>query len=75
MKKLRELNKLEIDVVNAVHGFLARVPNINVSSVDRELTLRPDYYIDARIGLSHGGASYALVVEAKSNGAPRMAST
>ena len=72
MKNLKALNKLEIDVVDAVHDFLARVPNIKVSSVDRELTLRPDYHIDARIGFSHGGASYALVVEAKSNGAPRF---
>ena len=46
------LNNLEINVVDAVHDFLARVPNIEVSSVERELTLRPDYCIDARIGFA-----------------------
>ena len=66
------LNNLEINAVDAVHDFLARVPNIEVSSVERELTFRPDYRIDARIGFSHGGVSYALIVEAKKNGAPRF---
>ena len=66
------LNNLEINAVDAVHDFVARVPNIEVSLVDRELTLGPDYRIDARIGFSHGEASYALIVEAKKNGAPRF---
>ena len=66
------LNNFEINAVDAVHDFLARVPNIEVSLVDRELTLGPDYQIDARIGFSQGEVSYALIVEAKKNGAPRF---
>ncbi len=66
------LNNFQINAVDAVHDLLAHVPNIEVSLVDRELTLGPDYQIDARIGFSQGEVSYALILEAKKNGAPRF---
>ena len=66
------LNNFEINALDAVHDFLARVPGIEVSSVEHELTLGPDYRSNARIGFSHGEVSYALIVEAKKNGAPRF---
>ena len=72
MNTSNNLNNFEINAVDAVQDFLARVPNIEVSSVERELTLGPGYQIDARIGFSHGDVSYALIVEAKKNGAPRF---
>lgn len=72
MKKGNLVKNLESQAVDAVRDLLTHVTDIEVKLVVREQTLRPDYRIDARIDFSHGGASYTLVIEVKSNGAPRF---
>ena len=72
MKEVDILNNLQTSGVNVVRNVLAQVPSIEVGSVERGLTVRPDYYIDARIFFSHGDVSYALIVEVIQNGAPRF---
>ena len=54
MKEVDLLKNLEVSGVNIVRNVLAQVPSIEVGSVERGLTVRPDYYIDARIIFSHG---------------------
>ena len=53
--------------------LLERVPNAKIIEVRNEQHLAPDYQLDARIDFDHDGLRYALIVEIKSNGAPRFA--
>ncbi len=72
MKDLDKMKELEIASVVAVRDLLGHVPNVEVGSVDYRQELGRNYQIDGRICMSHGDVSYALIIEVKSNGAPRI---
>ena len=72
MLKLSNIVKAaDIRAVDAVRDLLGNVPGVEVESVDYERHVGPAYHVDAWIGLSYPGGSYALVVDVKPNGAPR----
>ena len=58
--------------LDAVRNLLADVPSVEVESVACERKVCRTYGVDGLIGLSYPGGTYALVVEVKSNGAPRF---
>ncbi len=66
-------NQVEITAVDAVRALLEHVPNIQITKVRHEQLLAPGYQLDARIDFRHDGIRYALLMEIKSNGAPRFA--
>ena len=72
LKSSQTMKQLEIRAVDAVRDLLGHVPSVEVDSVDYESKVGCPYGIDGLIGLSCPGGSYALVVEVKSNGAPRF---
>ena len=55
-----------------VRDLLGSVPPVEIESIEYESEVDA-YGVDGLIGLSCHGKSYALVVEVKSNGAPRFA--
>ncbi len=59
--------------LDAVPALLEHIPNIQLIGVHHEQHLASDYHLDARIDLVHDGICYALLMEIKSNGAPRFA--
>ena len=74
MVKLDELEKpLESMAVGAVRALLEHVPNIQIRGVRHEQHLEPGHRLDTRIDLDHDEIRYALLMEIKSNGAPRFA--
>ena len=72
MKKSKIVNNLEIEAVNTARGLLDQVPRLEVSSVRHERRLGSDHTIDGWIEFEHGDGTYALIIEVKSNGAPRF---
>ena len=70
LKSSELVKKLEGRAVDAVRDLLADAPNVEVESDERNVARA--YGVDGLIGLSYPGGSYALVVEVKSNGAPRF---
>lgn len=73
MVKLSEIEtKMEHTALNAVRALLGRVPNIRVTMIRHEQHLASDYRFDSRIDFDHDGKRYALLIEIKSNGAPRF---
>jgi len=58
--------------VGAVRDLLGGVPGLEIESVEYERKVVAAYAVDGLIGLSWLGGNYALVVEVKSNGAPRF---
>ena len=72
MKKTTLANELETEAVNAVCDLLGHVPRLAVSSVRHEWLLGGDLRIDGWIEFEHDDATFALVIEVKSNGAPRF---
>ena len=74
MVKLHELGKpLESMAVGAVRTLLEHVPNIQIRGVRHEQHLESGHRLDTRIDLDHDEIRYALLMEIKSNGAPRFA--
>lgn len=65
-------NYLEAEGLNAARALLDRVPGLEVSSVRNEQQIGGDYLIDGRIEFEHADHPYALIIEIKSNGAPRI---
>lgn len=65
--------KIMAVAVDAVRDLLGRVPNIQINSVRHEQSLGSDHRIDGWIDFGHGGIGYTLLIEVKSNGAPRFA--
>ena len=57
--------------MDAVQELLGNVPSVQVGSVKYEHRIADNLRIDGRIGFSHGGERYQLIVEVKSDGAPR----
>ena len=70
--KPNESVKLEAMAVKAVRDLLDHVPRLEASSVCHERGLGSDYAIDGRIEFKHDDNPYALIIEVKSNGAPRV---
>ena len=66
-------NDLESTAVDAIRALLKHVPNIQIIRVLHEQQLASGYRLDARIDFGHDEIRYALLIEIKSNGAPRFA--
>ncbi len=74
MLKLDEIaNPVGCAAVDAVRALLKHVPNIQIIRVLHEQHLASGYRLDARIDFGHDEIRYALLMEIKSNGAPRFA--
>lgn len=71
MKRADEARELEILAVDAVRKLLGSVPSVQVESVKYQHRIADNLQVDGRVGLSHAGRSYQLLVEVKSDGAPR----
>ena len=71
MKSAKIVKELEIQAVDAVRDLLDDVPCVEVDSIEYERMVGRDYGVDGLIGMRYAGTRYALVVEVKSNGAPR----
>ena len=72
LKPPEKVKELEIRAVDAVRDLLGDVPSVKVESVEYERKIGRAYGVDGLIGLRYPSGSYALVVEVKSNGAPRF---
>ena len=57
--------------MDAVRELLGTVPSLQVGSVKYQDRISDNLQIDGKIEFSHAGASYQLIVEVKSDGAPR----
>ena len=72
MKKPLLAKNLETTSVNAVRDLLDYVPHLAASSVRHDQRLGTGHPIDGCIEFERGDDTYALIVEVKSNGAPRF---
>ena len=59
--------------MDAVRTLLERVPKVQITKVRHEQHLASNYRFDASIDFGSDGIRYALHIEIKSNGAPRVA--
>ncbi len=73
MKHIDSMKSLNPKAVAAVRDFLGAVPSLEVDSVDLEQRVGANLQIDGRVRFRHGGLCYGLLIEVKSNGAPRFA--
>ena len=74
MVKPHQVEKpVESAAVDAVRALLEHVQNIQITGVRHEQQLESGHRLDARIDLDHDESRYALVMEVKSDGAPRFA--
>ena len=71
-KMVIEAKMMEKRAVDAVRALLGNVPNVEFGPMDYGHDLGRNCQIDGRICLSHGDVDYALIIEVKSNGAPRV---
>ncbi|MDE2926013.1 MAG: hypothetical protein OXT71_06410 [Acidobacteriota bacterium] len=72
LKNQKSVKDLQVAAVHAARDLLTHVPHLVTSSVQHEQWRGSDYPIDGRIEFDHGEDTYALVIEFKSNGAPRF---
>ncbi|MDE2773275.1 MAG: type IV toxin-antitoxin system AbiEi family antitoxin [Gemmatimonadota bacterium] len=72
MKKPTSGKDLEITAVNLARDLLDHVLRLDASSVRHGQGLGSDDLIDGRIDFQHGDDTYALIIQVKSNGAPRF---
>ena len=72
LKPSEKVKEMEVRAVDTVRALLGDVPSVEVESVEYERKVGHAYGVDGLIGLSYPGGTYALVVEVKSNGAPRF---
>ena len=72
MKTALSLRTLETAALDAARELLDHVPRLKARSARHEPRIGSDYSIDGSIEFEHGGATYALIIEVKSNGAPRF---
>ena len=75
MKHVERMREQEILAVDAVQELLGTVPSIQVGSVEYQHRIADNLQIDGRVAFTHGGANYQLIVEVKSDGAPRHVRT
>lgn len=71
MKTTKLVKELETNAMNAVRDLLEQIPGLAVSSVHHERLLGSDLRLDSWIDFEHGDDTYSLIIEVKSNGAPR----
>lgn len=69
---LQTLKNSDVPVLEAVRELLGHVPSLEIGSIGYAEKIGRDYRIDARIGFKHGEIGYELIIEVKSNGAPRF---
>lgn len=74
MKYRDTVKKIEFRAVEAVCDLLCNVPSIQVESVkyERKIGRTYKYRLDGLVEFTHGGNNYSLIIEVKSNGAPRF---
>ena len=72
MKKTILEKDLATKAVTAARALLDQVPSLKVNSVRHEWLVGTDLIIDGWIEFEHGDESYVLIIEVKSNGAPRL---
>ncbi len=72
MKKLNLVNMLEFKVADHVRDLLSHVPTLEIDVMVSEAPVGPDERIDTRVDFNHGSTNYTLVIEMKTNGAPRF---
>ncbi len=65
-------NSDETDGLDAVRDLLGYVPHLKASSVRPDDRPGSGYPVDGRIQFEHGDDTYVLVIEVKSDGAPRF---
>lgn len=65
-------SKLETAAGQAALGLLHAVPHLKCGSVRHQARLGAHHRVDGRIDFEHGDDRYALVIEVKSDGAPRF---
>ena len=71
LKLSKTVKELEQSAVDAVRALVDDVPSVEIEPVENDRTTDHSHEIDELIGLRYAGESYALVVEVKTNGAPR----
>ena len=71
LKPWKTVKELQERAVNAVGALIEDVPSVKMDAVEHDRITAHGSEIDELIGLRHAGKSYALVVEVKTNGAPR----
>ncbi len=72
MKKPILENSLDTKAIHAACDLLNHVPHLEVGTVRHERLLGSDYFIDGWIEFEHADDTYALIIEVKSDGAPRF---
>ncbi len=75
MMKTSEMVKekeLVFRALNMVRDLLCNGPGVEVDAIEYKQRLGRDRFVDGLVSLAHRGGAYTLVVEAKSNGAPRF---
>lgn len=72
MKNIKSVKNHKTMAINTVHDLLSQVPGLKVVSEYHERLLGGDLRIDGWIEFEHDDATFALVIEVKSNGAPRF---
>ena len=75
MKISDAVNSMEGRAIDAVRDLLCNVPSVQVETVEYERTIGREYGMDGLVAFAHRGGNYALVVEVRSNGAPRFVRT
>lgn len=73
VKSYRTVKSLQNVTADEVGSLLECVPNMQIIGVRHEQPLASGYHLDAWIDFDHDGRRYALLMENKSNGAPRFA--
>ena len=71
MKRLKVKRDPLHQACEAVQELLCSVPNIKVHSAKQQVDLAPNHRVDILIQLTHAEHDYSIVVEVKSQGAPR----
>ena len=71
MKYPEPLKLDESSAVGAVRNLVVQLPNVEIESVEHAHAIGDNYQIDGRVSLNHGGINYVLIIEMKSDGAPR----
>lgn len=72
LKIYATVKKTEIRAVEAARDLLRDVPGLQVESVEYEREIGRDNAVDGLVDFAHGGGAYTIVVEVRSNGAPRF---
>lgn len=72
MKKPNLVKDLETDAVDAAHRLISDIPHLSLIYEAHREHLPPNQAIDGRIDFKYGDDTFALIIQIKSNGAPRF---